>query len=259
MKVCKRCSKEHNIQNFRKSKKHNSGYENICKDCRKLEEAEYRANNKDLIKENRDRFNENNRERLKQYNKEYQNTEKCKKYQKEYRELNREKIANQTKEWREINKEKIKDKRQTSEYKTKRKKWREAGKEKSQEYSKEYNSRPEVIEKRRLYDKERNKKPNRKLKRRYYSSQRKRRVKEATPKWLGKLDKKELKRFYDEAYELIQNTGEDHHVDHIVPLKGELVCGLNVPWNLQVLKWDDNLKKSNKFDGTYENEGWKYE
>lgn len=41
---------------------------------------------------------------------------------------------------------------------------------------------------------------------------------------------------------------EGHHVDHIIPLKGELVSGLHVEYNLQYLLAIDNVKKRNKFD-----------
>jgi hypothetical protein len=37
-------------------------------------------------------------------------------------------------------------------------------------------------------------------------------------------------------------------IDHIVPLQGVCVSGLNVPWNLQLLPRDLNTKKNNWFD-----------
>lgn len=68
----------------------------------------------------------------------------------------------------------------------------------------------------------------------------------ATPSWLTKEQREEIDQLYWLAKDLRSVSGQDYHVDHIVPLKGKNVCGLHVPWNLQVLPSDLNLSKSNK-------------
>lgn len=72
---------------------------------------------------------------------------------------------------------------------------------------------------------------------------------QATPLWLEDHSRAHIKRTYSLAKLMTEITGESYHVDHIVPLSGKNVCGLHVPWNLQVLPADINLKKSNKFEG----------
>ena len=78
------------------------------------------------------------------------------------------------------------------------------------------------------------------------TSLRRRRFRDATPKWLTDTQKMEIRLKYRLAIELSRATGERHAVDHIVPLHGENICGLHVPWNLQVLTQKDNLAKYNR-------------
>jgi len=81
---------------------------------------------------------------------------------------------------------------------------------------------------------------------------RKRRRKEATPKWLTTEQRKQIVATYEHMRDCKIVTGEDYHVDHIIPLRGENVCGLHVPWNLQVLPADVNMDKSNKYYDDWE-------
>lgn len=69
-------------------------------------------------------------------------------------------------------------------------------------------------------------------------------IKQATPKTLSAERRAEIKQFYVEA---AGREGE-WHVDHIVPLRGKGVCGLHVPWNLQIITGDENSKKGNRYE-----------
>ena len=74
---------------------------------------------------------------------------------------------------------------------------------------------------------------------------RRRKHREATPPWLNRKQKSELRQLYQIAITMTQTTGEQYVVDHIYPLRSEVVCGLHVPWNLRVVTQAENLKKSN--------------
>tara|TARA_R110000868_G_scaffold5782_1_gene33931 strand:- start:12175 stop:12609 length:435 start_codon:yes stop_codon:yes gene_type:complete len=67
----------------------------------------------------------------------------------------------------------------------------------------------------------------------------------ATPRW---VDFDALKCIILDAAALSLKTGVKHSVDHRIPLRHPLVCGLNVPWNLQILTVGDNSRKGNNFD-----------
>jgi hypothetical protein len=62
----------------------------------------------------------------------------------------------------------------------------------------------------------------------------------AAPPWLSKEHKTAIRLVYSVASVL------GAHVDHIVPLAGENVSGLHVPWNLQILPPIENMKKGNR-------------
>lgn len=68
------------------------------------------------------------------------------------------------------------------------------------------------------------------------SAERRALKKRAAPSW---CDDASVREFYREC-------PSGHHVDHIIPLNGDNMCGLHVLANLQYLPAQNNLEKSNK-------------
>jgi 5-methylcytosine-specific restriction endonuclease McrA len=68
----------------------------------------------------------------------------------------------------------------------------------------------------------------------------------ATPPWLTDMQMMQIKWFYSAAKMMTDISGIRHHVDHIHPIQGDGFTGLHVPWNLRIIKAEDNIKKGNK-------------
>lgn len=68
----------------------------------------------------------------------------------------------------------------------------------------------------------------------------------AMPEWLTEEEKQFMIGLYKHAKYIEKMFGIKCHVDHIIPLRGKTVCGLHVPWNLQILTAEENMKKGNR-------------
>jgi hypothetical protein len=66
------------------------------------------------------------------------------------------------------------------------------------------------------------------------------------PAWLTEDDKWMIEQAYELAKIRTEMFGFQWHVDHIIPLKGKKVSGLHVPTNLQVIPWQENLRKGSR-------------
>ncbi len=78
-----------------------------------------------------------------------------------------------------------------------------------------------------------------------YASKRRAILLGATPKW---ADKEKIERIYQQAALMNKlNPEMEYQVDHIIPLNGELVCGLHMHENMQILPAKQNQAKKNFF------------
>lgn len=65
----------------------------------------------------------------------------------------------------------------------------------------------------------------------------------ASPDW---ADREKMRSVYQEARDRSEREGRTYHVDHIIPLQSDEVCGLHNEFNLQILPAEANLAKGNR-------------
>jgi high-affinity K+ transport system ATPase subunit B len=65
-----------------------------------------------------------------------------------------------------------------------------------------------------------------------------------TPKW---ADLEKIKDVFRVATQMQRELGVRMSVDHVIPLKGEVVSGLHVHENIRVFPFVENARKSNSY------------
>lgn len=206
-KICSKCKEQKLFIDFYRDKSKQDGYRTTCKACKSISDSKYKKNNAEKCRIRDAIYYIRNKETLNLQSKIYY-------------EENKEKLLLRQKDYdlirRDFISQYLKDRynrvKHTEEYRKKYKEYYEINKESFM---------------------------NRAAKRRAAKLK-------ALPKWLTKEELEQIKELYEIARMFKIYTGQEYHVDHIVPLQGKNVCGLHVPWNLQVILATDNLSKSNK-------------
>jgi hypothetical protein len=218
MKTCTKCKRELSVDMFTKNKSSKDGFHNQCKECRK----KYYEKHKEQRAEYDKQYHEKHKEHYKEYNKRYRKENE--EYFKIYRKENKEYIKERNKRYCQKNKEHIKK------YRNRHDKER---RETDALYKLKFDVRKNI---------------NEAFRRKGYKKSSK------ASKILG-IDFEGLKKYLYSTWLDNYGTeynGEAYHIDHIIPLatanSEEDVMRLCHYTNLQLLKPEDNLKKSDSLE-----------
>ena len=221
-KLCRGCDQFLSLDKFNKKSTTKDGLQFRCRPCDKAYLAKWRQRNLERKRQMDRDYAAANRDRAKAKTRAWvaQNPERKRRSDKAYRDRNKEKAAENGRRWRSENRERVVavKKRYSAEnaeeIKRRTKEWRA-------------NNKAKVLAS---------------------VTMRKMRKRQATPPWLTKEHKLQMRRAYETAQVFSEALGEPFHVDHIVPISSPVVCGLHVPWNLQILRAVENIEKSNRLD-----------
>lgn len=218
MHTCVSCGKNKTSAEFSKCSARKSGLQSYCKACAKDKYNNYSAVNREKIssrmKDRRLADIEKSRAQGRSYYR--NNREKRLAYAKIFSKENRESISAKMSAYRLEKKVEISEQRAG---------YRSANKDKLSVENAEYRkSKPEKI--RAIQSRRRSAKAN------------------ASVKWANQW-------IIEEIFALCVArsiaTGVPHQVDHIVPLRSKIVCGLHCEANLQVITKHENISKSNRY------------
>jgi hypothetical protein len=208
-KVCTKCGVEKGVSDYSKQRAE-------CKCCRVEQAKAYRLANKEAIAERKKEHYQANKEVFAEQRKErYQaNKDVMLEQRKAYYEAHKEVLLDQMKVYRITNKEAIAERKKI---------YYRANKEavcgQVNAYQK---ANPHLVN--------------------AIKAKRRASKKNATPSW---ADLEAIKGMYELAA-IFNRTGINLHVDHVIPLQSDLVCGLHCEANLQLLQASDNASKGNR-------------
>lgn len=223
-KICTKCNQDKSYDSFGKRLDSADGRAHHCLDCRKNDNAIYREKNREEIRrKDKEKYHSDidaGRARKRKYYKphplavlsEEERKTRFQASQIKYRRANREKINKKTALWYQNNK-----KRKQKQVKAWTNRNLDRVRAKGRRYKK--NNRGKLAQRQAI---------------------RRAMLNQATPSWAW-IEIEQIQSLYLKAAKLGQ------HVDHIVPLKSKIVCGLHCMENLRILPAKQNIQKSNRF------------